>query len=136
MRMTSRLTCLAASAALLLAGCGGGGSDTATTGTAPSPSPAPAPNPTAAALRPAKVARGVEEEIEVHSARCQPRPGGDGKHFRCHVEAGREPFILNVAVLEAQGAPVISSCEPGGQRQRPLETITCPYPGKAGGQPG
>jgi hypothetical protein len=133
MRTASRLTCLAAIAALLLAGCGGG-SDSGDATTAASPTPAATPTP--AALRPDTVARGVEEEIEVHAAHCQPRPGGDGKHFRCHVEAGSEPFILNVAVLEAQSAPVISSCEPGGRRQRPLETVTCPYPGKAGGQPG
>jgi hypothetical protein len=133
MRLASRPAGLAAVAALILAGCGGGSDTGGAPGTS---SPSPATTPTPAALRPATVAHGVEEELEVHGASCQLRTGSDGKHFRCHVRAGGEPIILNVAVVEAQGAPVIQSCEPGAQRQRPLETVTCPYPGKAGGPPG
>jgi hypothetical protein len=130
----SRTICLAAlTATLAFAAVGCGGSDGSST-TEASGSPGSTAS-TPSAFRPAGVAKGVEEEIDVHDARCRPRPGGDGRHFRCHVRSGRERFVLSVEVLEAEGSPVITDCEFATRRERPLEMSTCAFPGKGGEAP-
>jgi hypothetical protein len=129
-RRTVCFAALAATLALAAVGCGGSDSTTTDAGGPPEATASTPP-----ALRPAGVAKGVEEEIDVADARCRPRTGGDGRHFRCHVRSGRERFVLSVEVLEAQGSPVITDCEFATRRERPLEMSTCAFPGKGGEAP-
>jgi hypothetical protein len=126
------LACLVALAALSLAGCGGGSTRTGT-GAGGGDTAGYVQTQTPYRLSPAAVAQGVEREIAVHGVHCRRPQGADRRHFTCLAHSGPQRFRLDVAVLEAQGSPVITSCKSADFPPSPNGTSTCAFPGKGGG---
>jgi hypothetical protein len=131
-RTPACLAALTAVAAIFLAGCGGGSTGTGTEdggGDTAGYTQSQTANP----FSPTAVAHGVEREIAVHGVRCHRPQGADGRHFTCLAHSGPQRFRLAVAVREAQGSPVITSCKSADFPPSPNGTSTCAFPGKGGG---